>query len=79
MEAKEAKIKCFIKKLLMMENYMQVIEQIISHDVIDYNEVLIEMFNMIDQIGNEENLSCLSKLGAEICIKKKNVSFSNDE
>jgi hypothetical protein len=40
---------------------------------------MIEMFNIIDQIGNEENLTYLSRLGAEICIKKKNLDAMKEQ
>ncbi len=40
---------------------------------------MIEIFNNIDQIGSEENLMCLSKLVAEICIKEKYLSTIEEQ
>jgi hypothetical protein len=62
-----------------VEDCISVIEQIIGDDIMDCQEMMIEMFNIIDQIGNEENLTYLSRLGAEICIKKKNLDAMKEQ
>jgi hypothetical protein len=56
-----------------VEDCISVIEQIIGDDIMDCREMMMEMFKIIDQIGSEENLTYLLKLGAGICIKKKNL------
>lgn len=75
----ETKMKCLIQNLFQMGNCIPLIEQIMHDEILNCQELTIQIFHIIDQIGNEENLLCLSKLVAEACVKEKCLSLVEEQ
>jgi hypothetical protein len=68
------KIKHIVQKLIVMNNVAQFLEQIVFDQTIDFNEMVMAIFNDIDEINSQEKSLHLSKFIAGYTINKKCLS-----
>lgn len=64
-------IEQMIKTLFITQNSSETIKTIIDNNVMDFDRLVILIFNDLDNIKEEEMLVFLSRSIGEICIKKK--------
>jgi hypothetical protein len=70
----QGKIKHIVQKLIVMNNVAQFLEQIVLDKTIDFNEMVMAIFNHIDEINTQEKSLHLSKFIAGYTINNKCLS-----
>jgi hypothetical protein len=72
-------MESIVQKLILMDNCSELIKEIVNDEILDFNDMVIRIYDNIHKIQNNEKLEFLTKLIAEISIKKKSLSIIEDQ
>jgi hypothetical protein len=69
-----SKIKIITQKLLLMNNWSEIIKELVNDEVFDLNDIVIHIYDNIDYIKDNEKRDVLAKLIARILVNKNSLS-----
>jgi len=52
---------------------LSLLKQLILEEMIEFQEIIVQIFNIIDQVQGDQHVISLSKIVAEVCLKKRNL------
>jgi len=54
-------MESIVQKLILMDNCSELIEEIVNYEILDFNDMVIRIYDNIHKIQNNEKLGFLTK------------------